>query len=59
MTGKEIGVFNFGCVVLGELQVKVSDCTAEGNRCLWCLCKQGKKKFLSFFLWSINYVPKS
>lgn len=48
VAGKEIGVLNLGCVVLGELQVKLSDCTAEGNRYLWQSLKQGKKKKYSF-----------
>lgn len=61
VAGKEIGVFNLGCVVLGELQVKLSDCTAEGNRYLWQSLKQGKKRSTVslFFLCSINYVPMS
>lgn len=34
---------SFGSVVLGEFEVNLSKCTAEGDRCL-CSSLQGRKK---------------
>ena len=47
MAGKEVGVFSFGYTVLAELRVKLSDGTAEGNRCLLSSLQARKKRTIA------------